>query len=353
MVRISLSVLLLACVVTAGEELNIGDKGPAIEISHWVKGDPVEFQEGRVYVLEFWATWCGPCIASMPHITGIQRQYGDRVTVVGVSDEPLETVTAWLQRKDEKGAAYSERVGYRLTTDPDKSVKDAYFTAAGQKGIPCSFIIGKSGHVEWIGHPMAMDGPLEQVVADTWDREVFKKKFEQDRAFDNAMRAAGAKLREAIQKQDFDAATKVLDGVIERFPNLAQPKHQKFMVLLTFANRPEQAYKMGESLLASVWDDAMMLNQIAWTVLDDARVQMRDLDFAMKAARRASELTESRDAAILDTLARAWYERGELDTAIEWQRKAVGHAGQDEMGKQIRQVLEKYQREAELKRQMY
>lgn len=38
--------------------LNIGDKAPKLEIEHWLKGDEVvEFEEGKVYMVEFWATW--------------------------------------------------------------------------------------------------------------------------------------------------------------------------------------------------------------------------------------------------------------------------------------------------------
>ena len=57
--------------------------------------------------------------------------------------------------------------------------------AAAQNGIPTSFIVGKTGLVEWIGHPMNLDKPLEQIVADKWDRAAFlvQLREEQDHDF--------------------------------------------------------------------------------------------------------------------------------------------------------------------------
>src|SRR5205807_3002075 len=73
-------------IATADEVLNIGDPPPAMAVSSWVKGDKVEsFEPGKTYVVEFWATWCGPCRTSIPHLTELQKKYRDRVKFIGVS----------------------------------------------------------------------------------------------------------------------------------------------------------------------------------------------------------------------------------------------------------------------------
>ena len=89
-----------------------------------------------------------------------------------------------------------------------------------------------------------------------------------------------------------------------------------------------------------------MLNQLAWFTVDQQGVKNRDLDFAMKAAKRANELTDGEDAAILDTIARIYHDQGKLDDAIAWQKKAVKAADGTPFAEQISKVLEEYETEA-------
>src|SRR5579859_1941734 len=69
----------------AAKVLSIGDPAPAITVKRFVKGAPVtKFEKGKLYVVEFWATWCPPCRESIPHLTELQKKFKD-VTFIGVS----------------------------------------------------------------------------------------------------------------------------------------------------------------------------------------------------------------------------------------------------------------------------
>ncbi len=66
--------------------LKVGSPAPPIKVARWLKGAPVnELMMGQVYVVEFWATWCGPCMLGISALTNVAKTYRDQVNVVGVS----------------------------------------------------------------------------------------------------------------------------------------------------------------------------------------------------------------------------------------------------------------------------
>jgi thiol-disulfide isomerase/thioredoxin len=334
--------------VEQGPTLTIGDKAPDFDIGHWLKGEQIEaFEDGKVYVMEFWATWCGPCVGSMPHLSELQEKYKDYdVTILAVSDEPLQTVVEFLFKTYKRdGKIHNDRTHYTLTTDPDKSVKNAYFTAAGQRGIPCSFIIGKDQHIEWIGHPMGMDDALEGVVHDTWDRATFKTKWEQEQAAERLMASQRREMMEAQKNGDWPKVMSMLDSAIEASGGDINYKAQKFMIMAKEMKQYDQAWAYAGEIVDDSWDDSMMLNQIAWFIVDEKGLEHRDLNLALRAARRASELTKDENGAILDTVANIYYKQGDMNKALKYQRKAVKHA-EGPMLEELQKKLQEYEKEA-------
>ncbi|MCB1093999.1 MAG: redoxin family protein [Verrucomicrobiae bacterium] len=283
------------------QKLSIGDPAPPLVIGEWVKGKPVEaFAADQVYVVEFWATWCGPCIAGMPHLSELQEAYADKgVQIIGVNiwDEP-EKVKPFL--KDEvkmHKKTGDEIMRYTIAIeekhDPENvrngKMALTWMTAAGQNGIPSAFIIDGKQRVAWIGHPATMDKPLEKIVAGEWDIENAAKEI----AAKNAAQAEFRNYTLLFRKGDFEAAYPIA----------------RKMVSGAFANEP------------------MALNSIAWGIIDpDNPPKVQDLELALEAAMKANELTESKNAMILDTLAMAYSSNGNLQKAVEYQKLAVEHA---------------------------
>jgi len=287
----------------AKKELKVGDKAPKLDVAHWLKGEEVtKFEEGKVYVVEFWATWCGPCRTSMPHISKLQEQYEDYgVRFIGISDEKLQTVFNFLKQPE-----WDEKTQYTMATDPDRSVFNDYMKAAGQSGIPTAFVVGKDGTIQWIGHPMRIDPVIEKVVHDEWSPSTFKDQ-----------QSAMAQLEKA------------------------QP-------LLMNEDTAEKGLQLLKNNIKAVWDNAQMLNTIAWELTTNEQIQVRDHEFALKLARRAVELTDRESGMILDTLARIHYEMGDVSKALEIQREAVKHAEQG-FEDQLKEWLERYEKEAKNK----
>lgn len=226
------------------EELTIGSPAPALQIEHWFHDhEPVtSFEKGRVYVVEFWATWCGPCVASMPHLAEIQKRHAGEVTVIGVSDEKPETVDEFLDRERD-GVTFREVTsGYWLTTDPDASVKRDYLQAAGEAGIPTAFVIGKTGEIEWIGHPGRMDEPLAKILAGEWDRDSYAI----ERIEEKKVRAQTAQIKRLMQKNKYDEALARFDALMaevktERLrEGLAQGRKRVETEAAAFAERSQK-----------------------------------------------------------------------------------------------------------------
>jgi thiol-disulfide isomerase/thioredoxin len=152
--------------------LKVGDPAPRLATGKWVQGEPVkEFQKGKAYVVEFWATWCGPCRVSIPHLNEIYEQYKDQGLIVIGQD-------CW-ERDDELVAPFVKKMGgqmtYRVALD-DKAGDDkgkmaqAWMAASGQRGIPTAFLVDTNGVLAWIGHPMGLNSNLvAQVLAGSFD----------------------------------------------------------------------------------------------------------------------------------------------------------------------------------------
>ncbi len=118
----------------------------------WLGKEPD--REGKIIVLDFWATWCGPCKAAMPHLDDLYKKYSKNIVVIGISDEDDATVKKFI-----KAAKHS----YPQAIDQAATVK----TALGISGIPHVVVLSTDGVVRWQGnpHPSADLKSLQETVA--------------------------------------------------------------------------------------------------------------------------------------------------------------------------------------------
>jgi thiol-disulfide isomerase/thioredoxin len=211
-----------------GPSLLPGDAAPALKVDRFLKGDEIsQFEKGRVYVVECWATWCGPCLKSIPHLTELQKK-NPKITVLGVcvSDPDIEAIETFVKEQ-------GDDMGYTVAWEgkPPGRNKQPAFTktwldAAGAQGIPHAFVVDGKGIVAWMGHPMEMDDALEKIIAGEWDAKAFREKLIADREAEQKMAALmeefGTKLDECEQAGDTDGMLAVFDEFESTLEGVAQ-----------------------------------------------------------------------------------------------------------------------------------
>ncbi|TWU33789.1 TlpA disulfide reductase family protein [Novipirellula artificiosorum] len=348
--------------------LTIGSVAPPLDIENWIHdGDGqfahvTDFKPNKVYVVEFWATWCPPCISAMPHVVEMQKTYANRgVQIISVSDEPTSTIDRFLKRdvpgmkvpnendeddgeaeadddeEDEEGDDDDEEAmravtfdeltsSYCLTSDPDGSTSNDYMRAAGRNGIPCAFIVGKDSHIDWIGHPMSMEEVLEQVVNDSWDRDAFGKEFIEQQKADLVSRDVAM----AMRAGDNDKALRIADKFLATSSGGSAVNQMRMAKLQILSSDPSYSEPL-QAFVSSLLDDeslnAQTANMIGWTLyrqatekgFDDATLLRRALERNQDNLRTAGPTKPY----ILDTVAHLQHALGETEAAIATQKEAV------------------------------
>jgi thiol-disulfide isomerase/thioredoxin len=175
---IAVTVLLAVAVQPApAGGLGVGDAAPKLTVKEFVKGKAVtRFEKGKVYAIEFWATWCSPCRQMVPHLTALQQKYPD-VTFIGVSvaERDPSKVKPFVKEMGEK-------MKYRVAIDsvpegvePTKgAMVQNWMAPADQDAIPTVFIVDGDGKIAWIGYPGEMETPLEKIRAGKWDLKALR-----------------------------------------------------------------------------------------------------------------------------------------------------------------------------------
>jgi len=282
--------------------LNIGDHAPVLQSAKWLKGTPVpQFEKGKLYVVEFWATWCGPCKENIPHLTEMARKYKDKVSIIGVDiwenakpgeGDPMTRVTKFVR---DKGSV----MDYIVAADgADDTIANTWMKAAGEQGIPCSFIVDKEGNVVWIGHPAKMQNALEQVVAGTYDPAPLKQERETHLQLLRPV-------EEAMTARNYPAAIERIEKAIAKQPSLFVPLAYTYLTALFHADekkgmavarkilteensggKPQPgAYQMIGSLFATEPDLSPAAYRFGVEVLDEALRQWpKDYMYSMMKA---------------------------------------------------------------------
>ena len=303
--------------------LKVGDAAPKLAATKWLQGKEVtSFEKGKVYVVEFWATWCGPCIVMMPHMAEMQEHLRDKgVTFIGFSSKDpnntQEKVAAFVEKRGKK-------LGYTFAYADDRETNNAWMQAAGRNGIPCCFVVDKDSKIAWIGHPMYLDMVLPKVVAGTW------KGAEETEAMDKVEADVTAVFKSF--SGDPEAALKGMSDFEAKYPMLADIPYFRGpkLGMLIKTGKTAEAKKMAEGLIAKglKQEDPIVLRTVAGG-LQAAKDNKELLALGVKAAEASVKIAGDKDAQALLGLANAYFAAGDKAKAQETGKKAMAAAEND------------------------
>lgn len=341
----TLVLTLSATLVLAGPVLGgvaVGDPAPALSIREWIRGKEVDIAKNpdkKLHLVEFWATWCPPCKASIPLLTNYQKKFRNDLVIIGVTDpDPYQNSPTQI-RQFVKGQG--TKMDYLVAMDDGGKTSRAYLDTSEAVGIPHAILVGRDGKVAWQGSPLdpVMEQVISGVIAGTYDV---------------AAAAKEARLQKEVQRrfQQLDTAFQlrrmddVWNGLVEIMK--IDPANDMGLQLMAgmYVNETDRrkSYRAWiRSHIDTNRDNPLALTTLALTLCRIDEYGLKTPELAIESAKAAYDLTGGKERYTAEIYARTFYQIGAIDRAIELQEEAVAAAPADQKG-EAQLVLDFYKK---------
>jgi len=279
--------------------INIGDKTPSfIDGTQWIKGSAPAF-ENSITIVEVWKTTCGICKGQIPHLSSLQKAYGNRISIVALNSEPIDVLNQFMKEHNDE-ILYT--VGH-----VSKEVMSQFME--GSPGVPYCYIIDKKGNILWKCHAAAIEEVLDRILSGSADIENLKKIAALEKALDDAL--------ETNKTESINQAVKDLLAYDPGNP-------QALEVGVNVAKYDEEP-----GLIKAMFDSIPISDLTAYNANKFAVMLISDSDFSYRypeAAIRFADYAlkkQPENSEYINTYARLFYCLGDLEKAIVWQKKAL------------------------------
>jgi thiol-disulfide isomerase/thioredoxin len=332
------ALMILSCTVHAQyaniPTLKIGDPAPAMNVESWVRGNPVkEYEKGKVYVVDFWATWCGGCIASFPHLSAIADKYKDNVRFISVDSYEIDVLKKGGNPTAAVKAFLATTPGQRLkvdvSVDRDSAMFKTWIKPLRRQGFPTTFIIDQEGKLAWIDVNLdQLDWVLQQVVTRKWDNKKSLAIMEQRDAIEDQFFKTFQEKDSGTKRKKYQEILSACESLEKQYPDRKDAAaFYKVMALseLDKAKVPAQLEDMAANPLSRYihLDDAagLMLRRTDLTHRDYAaiaKVQERLLLNEHNGTGRGGKTVR-----VYEGLAKTYSLMGTFKKAVDYQQNAI------------------------------
>ncbi|WP_397303074.1 TlpA family protein disulfide reductase [Nonlabens ulvanivorans] len=169
-------IFLLSVVQVYGQEkLDLGEKAPGINITEWIANVPENKDlDNKFKVLEFWTTWCGPCLGAVPHMNELVKEFGDEILFLSITNESSEKVNRTLKRMEFLSTVVTDQTSY---TQQEYGDGKSEYTV-----LPMTVLIDDKNIIKWIGQPQMLDRDILESLLDgsIEERNAFKNSVEEE-----------------------------------------------------------------------------------------------------------------------------------------------------------------------------
>ena len=310
----------MSVAANAQSKLQIGDPAPPLVMTDWIKGDPIDMAKGlgkKVYVLEFWATWCGPCVPTFPLATALQDRYrDDGVVVIGVTSKGQFPQLQSKDRVSDFVKRQGKKMGYTVGFDENNTINTAYMQALGALGIPYTVVVDKAGNIAWTGHPAAgLEQAVEMMISPDYDPKTAYRRGRAEGMFQNTARF--------IQGGVWPQAVAGLEEVLK-----VDPSHPNALSYYVYIRAVELNDRDGlntwvDSYLKTNATDVDGLTTLAEALMNVQVLDARDPALILRVAKAAHVAGKESNAMALATYARAAFGIGLVDQAVRLQEQGL------------------------------